>query len=326
MNTERPQLASPRGNRDLMTAPIAEAIEAFTPQFKAALPDNIPVSKFTRVLVTALNQNRDLARCDRHSLFLAAVKCAQDGLYPDGREAALVPYGGVVQYMPMVTGYRRLMANEVIVVTTEVVYSNDKFSYTLGDDASIEHEPPPLDQDRGEPIGAYCSIRLKKGGYIREVMPKKEIERIRTLYSKAKRDDSPWSLHWGEMARKTVLKRAGKQIAFSPEISRVFEREDEAPGLASAVIVDHEDRNARIMASIAEEPEQTERLGDISDDELVQSMQAPAPRRRGRPPGAKNASAATVPPDEEIPPPETPAADQQPPSRGPIDGGITFDV
>jgi recombination protein RecT len=232
----RPALVPPRGNKDLTTLPIADAIEAFTPQFSAALPDNIPVAKFKRVLVTALNQNKDLSRCDRHSLFLAAVKCAQDGLYPDGREAALVPFKGTVQYMPMVTGLRRLMASEVIVATTEVVYANDKFRYVLGDDARIEHEPPTLDQDRGPPIGAYCSIKLKTGGHIREVMSKAEIERIRTTYSKATRDDAPWNQHWGEMARKTVLKRAAKQVAFSPEIAQVLAREDGA-----ALIIDHDD-------------------------------------------------------------------------------------
>lgn len=236
MASPMPPLAEPRSNRDLMKLPITDAIEAFTPQFRDALPDNIPVAKFIRVLVTALNQNKDLPRCDRHSLFLAAIKCAQDGLYPDGREAALVPFNGIVQYMPMVTGYRRLMAGEVIVATTEVVYANDKFRYVLGDDARIEHEPPPLDQDRGEPIGAYCSIKLKTGGQIREVMPKAEIERIRKMYSKATRADAPWNLHWGEMARKTVLKRAAKQVAFSPEIAQIFTREDEGV----SPVIDHE--------------------------------------------------------------------------------------
>jgi recombination protein RecT len=235
----RPSLVAPRGNKDLTTLPIAEAIEAFTPQFSAALPDNIPVAKFKRVLVTALNQNKDLSRCDRHSLFLAAVKCAQDGLYPDGREAALVPFKATVQYMPMVTGLRRLMASEVIVATTEVVYANDKFRYVLGDDAAIEHEPPSLDQDRGPPIGAYCSIKLRTGGHIREVMSKAEIERIRITYSKATRDDAPWNQHWGEMARKTVLKRAAKQVAFSPEIAQALAREDD--GASVALVIDHDD-------------------------------------------------------------------------------------
>lgn len=253
MADNMPKLVEPRAarNRDLMALPITEAIEAFTPQFSAALPDNIPVAKFKRVLVTALNQNKDLSRCDRHTLFLAAIKCAQDGLYPDGREAALVPFKGMVQYMPMVTGLRRLMAGEVVVATTEVVYAHDKFRYVLGDDARIEHEPPALDQDRGEPIGAYCSIKLKSGGVVREVMPRSEIERIRKMYSKATRDDAPWNLHWGEMARKTVLKRAAKQVAFSPEIAQAFARDDEG----AAIVIDHDVEPVPLQEVEAEQPQ-----------------------------------------------------------------------
>jgi recombination protein RecT len=296
-----PRLAEPRGNKDLTTLPISDAIEAFTPQFSAALPDNIPVAKFKRVLVTALNQNKDLPRCDRHSLFLAAVKCAQDGLYPDGREAALVPFGGQVTYMPMVTGLRRLMASEVIVATTEVVYENDRFRYVLGDDASIEHEPPPLDQDRGQPIGAYCSIKLKSGGHIREVMSRAEIERIRTMYSKASRPDAPWNQHWGEMARKTVLKRAAKQVAFSPEVAQAFTREDDD----AALIIDHN--------LIGEPPPLAE--------------PQPAPRPRGRP---RREGAAPEPPtsQQEQPPPAT--SNEAPKSDVPAEpsarGQVRFEV
>jgi recombination protein RecT len=301
----RPQLAEPRGNQQLTALPIAQAIEAYTPQFSAALPDNIPVAKFKRVLVTALNQNRELGRSDRHSLFLAAVKCAQDGLYPDGREAALVPFNGQVQYMPMVTGLRRLMASEVIVATTEVVYANDRFKYVLGDDAKIEHEPPALDQNRGEPIGAYCSIKLKTGGQIREVMSKAEIDRIRSLYSKATRSDAPWNLHWGEMARKTVLKRAAKQVAFSPEIAQVFAREDDAGG----AFIDHEPT------------EFVEDHGGAVEDE----PQQPAPRRRGRPPR----QAAEPPANEPEPPRDETSADEmpdEPPPQGQTGRHFQFEV
>jgi recombination protein RecT len=295
MSSNTPRLAEPRGNKDLTTLPIGEAIEAFTPQFSAALPDNIPVAKFKRVLVTALNQSKDLPRCDRHSLFLAAVKCAQDGLYPDGREAALVPFNGQVQYMPMVTGLRRLMASEVIVATTEVVYENDKFRYVLGDDASIEHEPPSLDQDRGQPIGAYCSIKLKSGGHIREVMSRAEIERIRTMYSKAIRSDAPWNQHWGEMARKTVLKRAAKQVAFSPEVAQAFTREDDA----ATLVIDHND-------GLIGEPAQAE-------------PPPPPPRGRGRP----RRTEAAPPPQDQAPPDDE---QDEPPPSPPAGRGVQFEV
>ena len=43
----------PDGNntgRDLATLPLAEAIEAYTPQFADALPDNIPLQRFKRTV------------------------------------------------------------------------------------------------------------------------------------------------------------------------------------------------------------------------------------------------------------------------------------
>jgi recombination protein RecT len=202
--------------------------------------------------------------------------------------------------MPMVTGLRRLMASEVIVATTEVVYENDRFRYVLGDDASIEHEPPPLDQDRGQPIGAYCSIKLKTGGHIREVMSRAEIERIRTMYSKASRSDAPWNQHWGEMARKTVLKRAAKQVAFSPEVAQAFTREDDD----AAVIIDHN--------LIGEPPPLAE--------------PQPAPRPRGRP--RRDAAASEEPPtsqQEQPPPPSNEAPKSDVPAEPSARGQVRFE-
>jgi recombination protein RecT len=277
-DTPRPQLGTPRataGNRELVELPLDQAIEAFTPQLVAALPDNIPVRRFKRIVLTAINQNASLARCDRHSLFLAAVKCAQDGLYPDGREAALVPYNNIVQYIPMVTGLRRLMAGEIRSAMTEVVYANDHFRQLMGERAQIEHEPPPLGQDRGEPIGAYAIIRLKSGDAIREVMPKAEIERIRNDYSHNTRADAPWRLHWGEMARKTVLRRAAKQVAFSPEIERVFSRgDDEGDSSVSGYLSPIID-----VTGAQSEPGTASTASDTP-------ASTPA-RRRGRPPGPR---------------------------------------
>ncbi len=78
--------------RELATMDFSEALEVYTPNFQAELPSHIPVERFKRTIITALNLNPDLRKADRGSLFNAAVKCAHDGLYPDGREAALVVY------------------------------------------------------------------------------------------------------------------------------------------------------------------------------------------------------------------------------------------
>ncbi|TGQ26791.1 recombinase RecT, partial [Mesorhizobium sp. M4B.F.Ca.ET.214.01.1.1] len=64
-------------------------------QFKAALPAHIPVERFARVVMTAIQNKPELLSAPRKDLFNAAMKAAQDGLLPDGREGALVLRGSV---------------------------------------------------------------------------------------------------------------------------------------------------------------------------------------------------------------------------------------
>lgn len=242
MNDTAPASVS---SRDLATLPISEAIEAYAPNFAAVLPPNIPVEHFKRMVVTAINTNPALVNADRRTLFNSCVKCASDGLLPDGREAALVIYStkvkgqrgaqdqwiDAVQYLPMVSGIRKRLRNsgEVDSATAEVVYRNDRFKYHLGDGALIEHEPPPLDEDRGPAIGAYAIIHLASGEVIREVMGLKEIERVRAA-SRSK-DRGPWVDWWGEMARKTVLRRAAKAAPQAATLEKLLARDEEAPEL-----------------------------------------------------------------------------------------------
>src|SRR5271154_2351552 len=103
----------------------------YEPQIAAVLPLHIPPEKFRRVVITAVNLNPDLLKADRRSLFTACVRAAADGLYPDGREAALVMFGNSATYMPMIHGIRKRMRNtgEVTSAEAEVVYERDFFDY-----------------------------------------------------------------------------------------------------------------------------------------------------------------------------------------------------
>ena len=71
---------------------VRNAITRMEPQFHAALPAHIPAKKFVRVACTAIQTDPKLMDADRTSLYAACTKAAQDGLLPDGREAALVVY------------------------------------------------------------------------------------------------------------------------------------------------------------------------------------------------------------------------------------------
>jgi len=235
-------------NRDLATMPLAAALDAYTPSFVAALPEEISVEHFKRMVITAVNTNPDLVHADRRTLFNACVKCASDGLLPDGREAALTVfrtkmkdrngierYIDAVQYLPMVAGIRKRLRNsgEVASAVAEVVYQNDKFHYRLGVDSTIEHEPAPLDKDPGPAIGAYAIITLGNGERILEVARLSEIEAVR---KKSRAPNSlMWTDFWGEGARKTVLRRAAKAApqAATARFAQLIERDDEEMELSS---------------------------------------------------------------------------------------------
>ena len=114
--------------------PIAEirhGLQAMEEQFKFALPAHIPVERFVRVVMTAIQGNSYLLRADRRSLFSAAMKAAQDGLLADGREGALVPFGEEVTWIPMIAGLRKKVRNSGEIATWDVaaVYANDRFEF-----------------------------------------------------------------------------------------------------------------------------------------------------------------------------------------------------
>lgn len=185
--------------------------EQFKQQVAMALPGGITPDRFVRVTVTALNQAPELVACERGTLFSAVIKCAQDGLLPDGREAALVKFGETATYMPMIGGLRKIAAKHGLSLAAYVVHENDEFDYELGIEPRITHKPPKLGDERGEPIGAYAVATDKRTSekYL-DVMSRGEIERIRQE-SKGK-NSGPWQKHWSEMARKTVARRLFKQL------------------------------------------------------------------------------------------------------------------
>ena len=67
-------------------------LEKMSTEFKKALPSQIPVERFTRVVMTAIHNNPKILDCVRLTLYNACMKAAQDGLLPDGREGAIVPF------------------------------------------------------------------------------------------------------------------------------------------------------------------------------------------------------------------------------------------
>mgnify|MGYP001156496481 CR=1 FL=1 len=214
-------------------AGVVGDVQRMEKQFALALPEHVSPEKFVRVVMTAINTNPDLQKADRQSVLAAAMKCAQDGLLPDGREAALVTYGNKAQYLPMIAGVLAKVrrSGELRTISAHIVYENDAFTYTLGDDERIEHQPR-LDGPRGKPIAAYAIAKTKDGGVYREVMSVEQINQVRNV-SRAK-NAGPWVQWWDEMARKTVLRRLSKRLPMSTDLVQLFQRDDDHYDLSQA--------------------------------------------------------------------------------------------
>ncbi len=222
-------------------AEFRDQFQRMEPEIATALPPHVPVDRFMRIVLTAVNANPALLRADRRSLFEASMKSAQDGLLPDGKDGAFVTFRvndkykddrgrwcdnwiDKVQWMPMVAGILKKVRNsgQLLSLSAYVAHDNDRFVYTLGDDERIEHEPALT--DRGKPKLVYAIAKTKDGGIYREVMTVEEVEQVRSV-SRAK-DNGPWVSWWGEMARKTVIRRLAKRLPMSTDLDDLIRRDD----------------------------------------------------------------------------------------------------
>lgn len=217
---------------------IRQNLQQMAPQFQAALPKHVTVEKFTRVAMTAIQNAPDLVNVDRSSLFGAIVRLAQDGLLPDGREAAIVKFGNKAQAMPMIAGVLKKVrqSGDVAKVSAQVVHENDEFVWSLGFDEDVTHNPPPLDQPRGKAIGAYATAVLKDGSRLLEVMSFEEIEQVRKVSRSS--GNGPWVQWWGEMARKTVMRRLAKRLPMSTDVEDSFDRDETLTAEPQPAVID----------------------------------------------------------------------------------------
>ena len=245
-------------------------------EFKAALPPQIPVDKFIRTTLTAVQMNPELLDADRRSLLGACMKAAQDGLLLDGREAAPVIFrtkeGPKVQYMPMVGGLLKKIRNsgELSSISANVVYENDQFTYELGDFEQITHKPF-LGAERGKPIAVYAVARTKDGAVYREVMSVADVEKVRASSRAA--NAGPWVQWWDEMARKTVIRRIAKRLPSSADFEQVIQSDNEAVGFVQQGPIDitppppsleTAKAPSRLGAAMAEAAEEAE-IGDAQE-------------------------------------------------------------
>ena len=187
------------------------------------------MERFLAVCFSSLAGNNDLLlNADPMSIVQAVKDAASLGLEPTGLggEGAIIRYKDKATFQPMWRGYLKRIRNsgKVVDVDVQIVYMNDDFYVELGTDPRIHHVPKLFGErnddgsyieERGEYKGVYAWALMPSGKYIIEYLPTAEINQIRDQFSQAWRSDktaSPWATSWGEMARKTVIRRLAKRL------------------------------------------------------------------------------------------------------------------
>ena len=155
----------------------------------------------------------------------------------------------------------------------ELVYTNDKFLYK-GVASLPEHEFNPFG-DRGDFAGVYCVAKTSDGDYLVETMPAIQIHDIRNkseaykAFAAGKSRQCPWVDFFGEMTKKTCIKRASKTWPKSQRgdrlqtaISILNENGEGIDFAAADKVVEHKSREQV-------EKEQYDALCDMYTDSIV---------------------------------------------------------
>ena len=207
-------------------------IEAQKAQLKTMLPEHMPVDRFIRSAMIAIQLNPGILEADRQSLFTSLQRCAGDGLVPDNKEAALVEfntrengeYVKKVQYMPMVDGVlkRARQSGVVTAMTARVVYEHDQFDYWVDEHGEHIQHRPSFSSDRGEKKLVYAMAKLTSGDVVIEPMTMDDVEQVRKA-SKTP-DKGPWRDWYERMAVKSALHRLTKRLPNSSEIAEMLDQ------------------------------------------------------------------------------------------------------
>ncbi len=217
------RIGSPENMRDMMRSErMQNALRDILPKFSDEPDPDKHIARLVAQAGIAFMNTPRLADCTQISIFEAMMNVASTGLSlaRQAGEAYLIPFRdnrkGVTnaQFMPGYRGLIRLAHQTAAVRSVDVVsvFADEQFEYEERADGPHLLHVPDFDADRVDKDirYVYCRILMFPGGSKVIVMNRKEIEKIRST-SKQK-DGDPWRYHWGEMAKKTVIKRALKTL------------------------------------------------------------------------------------------------------------------
>lgn len=189
--------------------------------------------------IQGINRSAQLQKCSRESLMQAVLNVSNVGLTlnPAAKEAYLIPrFSSITRSLeaslePSYIGLVKLLTDtgSVKAMVCQLVYGGDQFDIDLANNVSPVLHKPDLNGKRDQVVGVYALATLADGTRQVEWMTLAEIHEIRErsetykAFKNNKIQSCTWASDFGEMARKTVIKRIYKYLPRS-EKAAVLDR------------------------------------------------------------------------------------------------------
>lgn len=208
----------------------AQLIVQHKDQIAVALPKHVDPDRLSRIALTELRKTPLLADCDPYSFMGALIQCAQLGLEPGSGlgHAYLIPFKRQVQ---LIVGYQGMIdltmrSGRVDSIYADLVYEDDEFDYLIENGKQVLKHRPNFKAIRSEAqIKLVYAIANMKGSEVPliEVMSIGEVNQIEKQTRKGASKSNVWTKYFGEMAKKTAIRRLWKKLPKSAELVNVHE-------------------------------------------------------------------------------------------------------
>lgn len=181
----------------------------------AALPKDFNKQRFLQNCMTVLQDGQaDFTKCEPSTVVRTLLKGAFLGLDFFNGECYAIPYGNSCQFQTDYKGEtklcKRYSSNPIQDIYAKVVREGDEFVEVIENGHQTVNFKPKAFND-GHIIGAFAVCLYKDGGMIYDTMSVAEIEHTRKTFSK-QANGKAWTNSYGEMCKKTVLRRLCKLI------------------------------------------------------------------------------------------------------------------
>jgi recombination protein RecT len=288
---------------------LRDLLEKYKKQIAMALPKHLTPERMMRMAMTTFMRNPQLHECYLPSILSCVIQASELGLELSGPlgQAYMVPRknkhhinqatGEPWMEANFQVGYRGLIdlayrSNRVKMFAPYLAYAGDKFSYRLGTDPVINHIPGPGPYRDEDITHIYAVLKMKNGGVDFEVMTKGQVDAHRARYSKQRGGEfDPWGTAYGEMAKKTPLRRLAKRAPLSVELVTAAVLDEYAemgiaqdlPLVEQPLAIEDRTRTSQVEQMLAErlargrerEPEPVE-VGGIGEEQAMQMRAADA--------------------------------------------------